>query len=210
MEFNEQRIIDQILHDAGENAKSILNEARTSADTAIEREKERAMKNAEDEINSILKRGEDEAEIIRRTIIADSKLKANWTVLSEKQRLVTSVIDEAKSRLGTFVQSKEYMSLLQRLIVDAGVTIGVRKLEVVLRGHDAKLPLDLNVLAQAIKKKTGKETELKVSNERIDSLGGCIVRTRDGSIMVDNTVLAILKRRERTLRQAVMKILFHE
>ena len=210
MEFNEQRIIDQILHDAGENAKSILNEARTSADTAIEREKERAMKNAEDEINSILKRGEYEAEIIRRTIIADSKLKANWTVLSEKQRLVTSVIDEAKSRLGTFVQSKEYMSLLQRLIVDAGVTMDGEGLEVVLRGQDVKLPLDLSVLVQAIEEKTGKETELNLSNERIESLGGCIVRTRDGRIMIDNTFPAILKRRERKLRQAVMKILFHE
>ena len=210
MEFDEQRLIDQILLDARENAKSILNEARTSADTAIKREKERAMKNAEDEINSILKRGEDEAEGIRRTAIADTKLKASWTVLSEKQRLVTSVIDKAKSRLVSFTQSKEYMSLLQRLIVDAGVILDGEELEVVLRGQDVKLPLDLSVLVQAIEEKTGKETELNLSTERIESLGGCIVRTRDGRIMIDNTFPAILKRRERKLRRAVMKILFHE
>jgi vacuolar-type H+-ATPase subunit E/Vma4 len=84
------------------------------------------------------------------------------------------------------------------------------ELDVLLREEDRPLPLDLSVLAQTIGEKTGTETELKISNDRIDSLGGCFVRSRDGRIMIDNTFPAILKRRERTLRQAIRQILFPE
>ena len=73
-----------------------------------------------------------------------------------------------------------------------------------------KLPLKLGTLAKAIEEKTGKEMDLKISKERIESIGGCIIRTYDGRIMIDNTFPAILKRRERKLRYEIVKILVHE
>lgn len=208
MELEEQRLIDHILSDAREDANSILEKASNSADAVIKREKERAIENAEKEINTLLKRGEDEVEDIRRIIIADAKLKASWIVPSEMKRLVTSVLDEVKTQLETFSQSEMYVSLLQRLIVESGIILGGDKLEVLLREKDSKLPLKLSNLTKTIEEKTGKETELKISNERIESIGGCVIRTCNGRIMMDNTFPVILKRREKKLRSEILKILF--
>lgn len=204
-----QRMIDQILQNARENAKSILVEAHQSAEMMIEKQKELARQTSLDEVSPILKKGEDEAEAIRKTIIADAKKRASWMVLSEKERLVTSVLEEVMNRLKVFSQSENYLPFLQKLIVDTGIVLSGEKLEIVLCEQDETLPLELDVLTKKIIEKTGKETELTTSNEKIKSLGGCVIRTHDGRIVIDNTFTDILKRRERELRFEIAKILFH-
>lgn len=209
MESEVQGIIDQILHDARENAESILMEARKSAEMMIEKQKELARQKSKGESSSILKRGEDDAETIRRTIITDAKRTVSWMVLSEKERLVTSVLDEVKTRLRAFSQSENYVPILQKLIVDAGIVLSGEKLEVLLSEQDETLPLELGILTKKIIEKTGKETELMISNKKIKSLGGCVIKTHDGRIVIDNTFSDILKRRERELKFETAKILFH-
>jgi vacuolar-type H+-ATPase subunit E/Vma4 len=204
-----QRMIDQILQNARENAKSILVEAHQSAEMMIEKQKELARQTSLDEVSPILKKGEDEAEAIIKTIIADAKKRASWMVLSEKERLVTSVLEEVMNRLKVFSQSENYLPFLQKLIVDTGIVLSGEKLEIVLCEQDETLPLELDVLTKKIIEKTGKETELTTSNEKIKSLGGCVIRTHDGRIVIDNTFTDILKRRERELRFEIAKILFH-
>jgi vacuolar-type H+-ATPase subunit E/Vma4 len=130
-------------------------------------------------------------------------------MLSEKERLVTSVLDEVKTRLKSFSRSEKYVPFLQKLIVDAGVVLAVDMLEVSLSEQDATLPLKLNMLQKKIMEKTGKETKLEISNERIKSVGGCVIRTYNGRIVIDNTFPALLKRRERSLRFEISKTLFH-
>jgi len=204
-----QRMIDQILQNARENAKSILVEAHQSAEMMIEKQKELARQTSLDEVSPILKKGEDEAEAIIKTIIADAKKRANWMVLSEKERLVSSVLVDVMNRLKVFSQSEKYLPFLQKLIVDTGIVLSGEKLEIVLCEQDETLPLELDVLTKKIIEKTGKETELTTSNEKIKSIGGCVIRTHDGRIVIDNTFTDILKRRERELRFEIAKILFH-
>ena len=203
-----QRITDQILQNARENAKSILIKAHKSAEMMIEKQKELARQNSLDEVSSILKKGEDEAEVIRKTIIADTKKRASWMVLSEKEHLVTSVLEEVMNRLKVFSQSRNYLPFLQKLIVDTGIVLSGEKLEILLCEQDETLPLELGMLTKKIIEKTGKETELMISNKKIKFLGGCVIRTHDGRIVIDNTFSDILKRRERELRFEIAKILF--
>ena len=203
-----QRMTDQILHNARENAKSILTDAHKSAEMMIEKQKELARQNSLDEVSPILKKGEDEAEAIRKTIIADAKKRASWMVLSEKERLVSSVLEEVMNRLKVFSQSENYLSFLQKLIVDAGIVLSGEKLEILLSEQDETLPLEFDMLTKKIIEKTGKETELTTSNEKNKSSGGCVIRTHDGRIVINNTFSDILKRRERELRFEIAKMLF--
>ena len=204
-----ERIIAQIFRDTREQTKSILLEANNSTKLAIETQKELARQRSKGEVFSILKSGEEEAETLRRTMIADAKRMANWKLLSEKERLVNSVLDEVKTRLKVFSNSENYTPFLQKLIIDSGICLNGGKLEILLSEQDSTLLLNLDILMKTIIEKTGKWTELTISNEKIDSLGGCVIRRHDGKIVINNTFPVILKRRERDLRFKITKILFH-
>lgn len=209
MESEVQRIIAQIFCDTREKAKSILIDVNNYAKMIIEKQKELARQKSKGEVSSILKRGEEEAETVRRTIIADDKRMANWKLLSEKERLVTSVLDEVKTRLRVFSNSENYAPFLQKLIIDSGICLDGGKLEILLSEQDTTLLLKIDMLTKTIIEKTGKWTELNISNERIEFLGGCVIRRYDGKIVINNTFPVILKRRERDLRFKIAKILFH-
>jgi vacuolar-type H+-ATPase subunit E/Vma4 len=210
MEPEVQDIINQIISDSREKAKSIIKEARKSAKTMLEKQKESAYQKAGEKVSSMLMRAESEAATIRGTVFTDVRRKASWTVLSEKERLVTNVLDEVKTKLEALSQSKKYISILETFIVDAGTVLGGGTLEVLLNKRDSTLPLKLNVLARAITEKTGGKTQLKLSKQKIETFGGAVVKTVDDKIVADNTFEAILKRREKELRFKIARILFRD
>jgi V/A-type H+-transporting ATPase subunit E len=209
MESEVQRIIDHIFRGTRENAESILIDANNHASMEIEKQKELAYQKSKGEVFSILKSGEEEAESFRRTLIADAKRIMTWKLLSEKERLVTSVLDEVKTRLRVFSNSENYTPFLQKLIIDSGICLNGGALDVLLSEQDTNLLLNLDMLTKTIIEKTGKWTELTISNEKLESLGGFVIRRRDGKIVINNTFSVILKRRERDLRFKIAKILFH-
>ncbi len=210
MESEMHGIVDRILDDSRKKAKSIIKEARKSADMMLEKQKESARQKAGEKVSSMLKKTESDLATIRGTVFTDVRRKASWTVLYEKERLVTSVLDEVKTKLEALSQSKKYISILESFVVDAGTVLGGGTLEVLLNKRDLTLPLKLNVLAKTIAEKTGKKTQLKLSKQKIEAFGGAVVKTVDGKIVADNTFEAILKRREKELRFKIAKILFRD
>jgi V/A-type H+-transporting ATPase subunit E len=207
MESSTDRIIDRILKDAEEKAKTIVKEAKRSAELMIENRRQAARQNAKKDVDSLLKRAENEADIIRGKVATDIKRKASWIVLAEKERLVTGVLNEVKKRLMNLQKSEEYLPFLEKLIVDAGTVIGGGTLEVVLNENDSPLPLKLDTLGKKISDQSGVKTQLKFSKQKTKA-AGVIVKTVDGRIFVDNTFEAILRRRERELRLKIARVLF--
>jgi len=210
MESEMHGIVDRILYDSRKKAKSIIKEARKSADMMLEKQKESARQKAGEKVSSMLKKTESDLATIRGTVFTDVRRKASWTVLYEKERLVTNVLDEVKTKLEALSQSKKYISVLETFIVDAGTVLGGGTLEVLLNKRDSTLPLKLNELAKAITEKTEKKTQLKLSKQKIETFGGAVVKTVDDKIVADNTFEAILKRREKELRFKIARILFRD
>ena len=207
MESSDNKIIDRILNDAREEAKAVIKEAKRSAEMLLEKQRQLASHSAEKEVYSLLKRAENEAAVIKGKVTTDIKRRAGWSVLSEKERLVTSVLNEVKNRLVNLQKSEEYLPVLEKLIVDAGTVLDGGTLEVVLNENDSSLPLKLNKLEKKIADGTGVKTQLKISKQQIKAVG-VIVKTVDGQIFVDNTFESILSRRERELRLKIARILF--
>ncbi|UCH71111.1 MAG: hypothetical protein JSV29_03845 [Candidatus Bathyarchaeota archaeon] len=208
MEPEVQEIVNQILRDSRKKAKFVVKEARKSADIMLEKQKESARRKAGERVSSMLKKTESEVATIRGTVFTDVRRKASWSVLSEKERLVTTVLDEVITRLRALSQSKKYISILETLIVDAGTVLGGGALEILLNKRDSTLPLKLNVLTKKIAEKTEKKTQLRLSKQKIEALGGAVVKTVNGRIVADNTFEAIIQRREKDLRFKIAKILF--
>jgi len=208
MENSGNEILDRILKDARETAESIIAHAKNFAETVIEKKRQSARQNAEKKASSLLKRATNDAEIIRGKVSTDIKIQAGWTVLSEKNRLITSVLTEAKNRLGNLQKSEKYITVLEKFVVDAGIVLGGGMLEVVLNQNDSRLPLKFDKLDKEISDRSSVRTRLKVSEQKTNAVG-VIVKTVDNQIFVDNTFEAILCRREKELRLKIARILFN-
>ncbi len=74
-------------------------------------------------------------------------------------------------------------------------------------GLIVKIKDSLPAIAQDIVTKTGKETTLELG-ENIKTIGGAIVKTRNGEIEVNNTIEARMSRFKKDLRSKVAAVLF--
>jgi len=208
VESEAQKITDQILIDAREDAESLIIETRKSAEIMLERQVELGRQKAAERVSSIVGKARNESDITRGMVFSDVRRKAGWMVLSEKERLITNVLDEAKSRLTAHAKTQKHIPELERMILDAGIALGGGELQILLNDRDSALSLNLNAISKAISKKTGNMTELELSKERIKASGGVIVKSADGKVVLDNTFEAMLKRRERELRLKIARVLF--
>jgi len=201
-------ITEVILKEAKKSAERIIQDAKQSVEDTMEKQRQHGINRANETAQFILKKAENEAEVIKLSITADAKMKANWTVLSKKEQWITAVLNETKNRLKILTQSKDYTPVLEKLITDAGIILGGKELEVLLNEQDSTLPLKMDKLSREISKGTGVETKLRFAKEKTKALGGPILRTIDGKIVMDNTFDDIFKRREKDLRYKIAKILF--
>ncbi len=71
----------------------------------------------------------------------------------------------------------------------------------------AKIEDSISEIENNVKGKTGKETNLEIGTN-INTIGGAIVKTKNGDIEVNNTIEARLLRFKKSLRSDVARILF--
>lgn len=203
-----QAITEMILQEAKKSAEHIIQEAQKSAEDMLEKQRQLGAQKANETARLLLKKSESEAELNKLCSIANAKIKANWVILSKKEAWIDKVLDEAKNELKILTQSKKYLPILEKLIIEAGIILGGKELEVLLNEQDSTLSLKLDVLAKEISEKTGFKTKLRLSEEKPKVIGGAVVRTANGKIIMDNTFDDILRRREKDLRFEIAKILF--
>ena len=207
MESPEQDIVNRILKDATQEAEQIVKNAKMSAESLLENQRQSGRDDAQKQANTILRRAQNEADIIRGKTNSDIRRQAGWSVLSEKNRLIQKVLDEAKTRLFDMEKTPQYMQFLEKLAVDAGSVLGGGELMVVLNQKDSKLQASFSKLAKKITEATGVKTNLSRSEQDLATSGIVIKKIAD-NIFVDNTFEAIFKRQEKQLKLKIGKTLF--
>ena len=70
------------------------------------------------------------------------------------------------------------------------------------------MPLKLDKLSREISEKTGSKTKLKLSQEKTQAIGGAVVKSTNGKVVMDNTFDDILRQREKDIRSKIAKMLF--
>jgi V/A-type H+-transporting ATPase subunit E len=71
-----------------------------------------------------------------------------------------------------------------------------------------KPPITAAAVAMAVSKETGKKVDVEISKETVRSIGGVIIRTRDGLKTVDNTFEGRFERFEQKIRTDVFAYVF--
>ncbi|NJE03942.1 V-type ATP synthase subunit E [Thermococcus sp. MV11] len=196
-------IIQEINREAEQKIQYILSEAREEA----EQIKEEARKRAEARAEWIMRKAQTQAEIERQRIIANAKLEVRKKRLQVQEELIQEVISALRERLAELPE-EEYFPMLIDLAVGAVKELGSESF--VLRSNEKTLELLSNRLDEfrkALAERLGKEVEVALG-EPVQTIGGLIVETPDGSVRVDNTFEARIERFEGELRAEIAKALF--
>ena len=198
-------IIEMINKKTDEKEDEIIAEAERHKRIKIEE----AEKRAKEAASNIIKKAERDTHAEMARYKATAMLKAKYKLLDAKEEMINLVLDEVRKELESLSEKSEYSQVLNRLVVDAGVTLSEEDLEIVLpKGH--KKHLDLEDIQKQIAKQTKKKVKLSISKDNVRSIGGALVRNSDGSKWVDNTFEAQIERLTSELRDSVASVLFAE
>ncbi|MDI3484579.1 MAG: V/A-type H+/Na+-transporting ATPase subunit [Methanobacteriaceae archaeon] len=199
------KIVSSIISEAQENANKIISEAEKKAESIIEDGEKRAAIEKE----KILENARKQARMQYHQLISEAKMKARRAELEAREEIITEAFKKAEEELQKITSSKDekYIQSLENIIKEAATEIGGGELIVHVKEDDKEKIKDLDSIAEDVKSATGKDTSLELG-EPIQTIGGAIVKTKDGRIEVNNTIEARLSRFEKFLRSEAAKILF--
>ncbi|MCD6239951.1 hypothetical protein J7K27_00315 [Candidatus Bathyarchaeota archaeon] len=195
-------IANEILEDAKREAEKVIREAEKKAEEILKRAKE----DAEKIRNQLLAEAKEKGEIEKKKILSQAEIEAKSRLLEEKERLVNEAFSRALARLKDFIQTEGYHDCLLQLIRDAAEKIGSDNLVIYVNSRDRKWLVKEGI--ERLRKEL--DLKLRLADETLNCLGGCIVKTSDGKVSYDNTFEKRLERLKHTLRIKVAKILFGE
>ena len=196
---------------------SIISEAQSKADAIIrEAEKEAALiaeegqKEAALEKEKILENAKKQSAMKYQQLISEAKMNSRRAELEAREELIESAFKRAKEELKKIAstESAEYKESLKKIIEEASVEIGGGDLILSLKEGDvAKVKDAIPAIEKEIEKNTGTKTTLEIG-ENINTIGGAIIKTKNGEIEVNNTIEARMLRFKKVLRSEVAKVLF--
>ena len=225
MSSGADKIVSNIMSDAQAKADVNKSEAQVKVDAILADGEKRAeatkVKIAEDAAK--------QAEMRYQQIISEAKMNARRAELGAKEEVIEEAFSKATEDLTNMANTNdsEYVDALVEMIKEAAVEIGGGDLIVLLKEDDIpkvsdKLdtiiglikalikreePSDLNLIATEVSLETDVDTTLEIG-EPIDTIGGAILRTRNGEIQVNNTIESRMLRFKKSLRSEVAKTLF--
>ena len=212
MHVGASEIVERIKEEAKEEQERILREARAQVENRIKNAKADIEERKKRFIEAESRKAAENKERIIRAKRLDAK-KFRWDV---EEKAIKRALEEALKRVQHVkkegFKGKSYPSILAGLIKDAALSITAgserssSELEVVLSAEDAQF-----VTEDMLKEVSGEAGgEVRLSEERIKTAGGVIVRRSDGKIEVNNTFEERMKRFYPELREDIVKVLFHD
>ncbi|HIQ39294.1 MAG TPA: V-type ATP synthase subunit E [Methanothermococcus okinawensis] len=198
-------IVSKILEDANKEAEKIKDEAQVEASKILED----ARKEAEKRKNEILKKGEKEAEMVKNRIIAEAKLKVRKKMLIKREELIEKAVKKLKEDLMKLPEKEEYNTLLLKLIIEGIVAIGGEEVVIDLNKRDYET-IDSKVMwtIESEMEKLLNKPVIVRKGDIVDIVGGCIVKTKDGSKICNNSLEAIFERNLENIKGKIAELLF--
>ena len=202
MSSGTDKIVSSIMSEAQGKADIIMQEANAEIATI----NADAEKTAESEKNKILENGKKQSDMRYQQIISEAKMNARRAELGAKEEVIEAAFDKATDDLKDIASSgsEEYDDSLTKIIKEAVDEIGGKDLIIQLNEADTnkfKSQLDSSSTFQI------DDVNFQLG-EPIDTIGGAIVKTKNGDIEVNNTIESRLERFKSVLRSEVADVLF--
>ncbi len=174
---------------------SDLEEGRTEAISRLGSSK----KEAAEAVSKTLETSVKQAESVKRQILGAAELDVRNAQLKSMERAVTEVFDLSTKEVSG-ISGAVHEKALAHLISEGIDAIGPKA-----RVHCA--PKDRKAVAAAIHKLNAGPVKLTLEEDGVESIGGVVLTTPDGSVKFDNTFEARLERMRPALRKEVADLL---
>ena len=202
MSSGTDKIISSIMSEAKAKADVIISEAQVEVNSI----NQNAEVKAEAEKNKVLDNGKKQSDMRYQQIISEAKMNARRAVMGAKEEIIEIVFDEAVNNLTEIASSndQDYVDSLANMIKEAAEELGGGDLIISMKKEDEdKIKDKLSEIATDV----SSETTFTIG-EPIETIGGAILKTKNGDIEVNNTIEARLLRFKKLLRSEVANVLF--
>jgi len=159
---------------------------------------EAVRKETSEAVGKILETGEKQAESVKRQIIGAAELDARNAQLRSLEKAVNEAFDLAAKQISAVSGASQEKALAS--LIEEGLEVIGPRARVSCASKDRRA-------VSAAMKKLGNTAKLSLDEEDVDTMGGVILTTTDGTVRFDNTFEARLERMRPTLRKAVAAIL---
>lgn len=216
-------IVEKIKEEAVSEETRIISEAKEKAKLKLEEAKAQIEVQKKNFIVAEERKGVEE----RERMVRAARLNARKLKWQSEEGLIANVLEESMKRITEVkkegFKGSSYSNILAGLIKDAAMSIiagsggtststsrGGSELNVILSDEDADAsfvtPDMLNKIADEIRAGAGGvKVHLSLSDDRIRSAGGVIVRGKDEKIEVNNTFEQRMARFSTSLREEIVK-----
>jgi V/A-type H+/Na+-transporting ATPase subunit E len=206
MSAGTEKIVSSIISEAQTKANSIEEEAEVESKSILEEGEKLALIEKE----KILEDGKKQSTMRYQQIISEAKMNSRRMELDAREEVIEESFKKAVENLKEIASSDstEYKESLNEIIIEAASEIGGGDLIVSVKEEDvAKIKVSISSIENEVAEKTGNETKLEIG-DNINTIGGAVVKTKNGEIEVNNTIEARLLRFKKSLRSEVARILF--
>ncbi|MDI6644348.1 MAG: V-type proton ATPase subunit E [Methanobacteriaceae archaeon] len=206
MNSGAEKIVSSILSDAQGEADAIIQEAETKATSIISEGEEQAQMEKE----RIIEDAKKQANMKYQQIISEAKMNARRMELEGREEVIDKAFTKAEEKLRNIAStsSAEYIESLKNIVKEASAEIGGGDLLVLLKEEDvSKIKDSLSDIQKEVENTTGNKTTLEIG-DNIKTIGGAVVKTKNGEIEVNNTIEARMQRFKKALRSEVAQVLF--
>lgn len=195
-------IADEVIGDVQKEAEAVIAAAENEAKETLREAKEKA----DQTVNALLGEANQKSEVEKRKIASVTEVELRNQLLAAKESLVDEAFAKATESLKAYVQTDEYPNYLLKHLTAIAQRMDQPVLVVEVNAKDRA------ILTEDALKKAGKaaKTELKLSEQTPNILGGCRVQTEDGKIVYDGTLDNRLEELKPELRAQIAKSLFGE
>jgi|BarGraIncu01122A_1022018.scaffolds.fasta_scaffold15469_2 vacuolar-type H+-ATPase subunit E/Vma4 len=183
MDVSAEKSITERIQKAHQEGEEIKRSAEAKAETITASHLENAQKSAE---------------IERNKLIYNAKAENKMRIIKEKDAVIQRAFFDAKKSLDSFRDHPSYKEDFKKMLQEA-----VRELE----GEKVNLHIDTRdeTLCRQVLDELGRNSEIVGD---LTSAGGLAVSTKDGKVVVSNTIESRLNNAKELLKQEIFSTLF--
>lgn len=183
-----EKLKGSLLSEANEDARKIIETAEAHVRSMVEEERSKASaikKNAEAEVERLMEEQKNER-------LAWARLESRRILAEAREDAIKGVLDDFFDALKSARGSPEYKRFISKAVAEAAAELGSKVTIRILKGERKLVPTlkDVTVV------------------EDLDALGGAIVESSDGKILIDLTLETLFESRRDEIRKQVNDKIF--
>jgi len=184
-----EHTIDKILNQTESNILSSLDSALVDSKQKLED----SNATLSQEYDRIISNGKKEADKIEKQIIGSSDIGARNKQLLTVEESIDKVFSKALEQIANTDRSGDYSNLIKSLLDEATKNLGTTEIIVFTNSKDK------DIVQSNLSQYPGAE----LSSETIDCIGGVKIKSKQGSMMFDNTIDAKIERLKPLIRKDI-------